>query len=87
MPQADGRVLNEALTAPANATAPTVATSTVTPSGTATGLSFEPPTDPTGATKDTALSAGTYSIELGVKDLTVNGKTYRYFDYAKAVRK
>jgi hypothetical protein len=41
----------------------------------------------TGATKDKTLSAGTYSIELGVKDLTVNGKTYRYFDYAKAVRK
>jgi hypothetical protein len=80
-------VLNEALTAPANATTPTVATSTVTPSGIATGLAFELPLDPTGATKDTALSAGTYSIELGVKDLSVNGKTYRYFDYAKAVRK
>lgn len=87
MPQADGRVLNEALATPANAMAPTVLASTVTPSGTATGLSFELPTDPTGATKDSALTAGTYSIELGVKDLTVNGKTYRYFDYAKAVRK
>ena len=52
----------------------------------ATGLSFELPTDPTGATKDTALTAGSYTINLSVKDLTVDGKTYRYFDYAKAVR-
>jgi arylsulfatase A-like enzyme len=87
MPQADGRVLNEALATPSSAATPTVATSTVNPSSVATGLSFELPTDPTGVAKDVALSAGTYSIELGVKDLTVNGKTYRYFDYAKAVRK
>ena len=86
MPQADGRVLNEALTTPASKSAPAVAASTVTPAAPATGLSFELPTDPTGATKDTTLSAGSYNINLGVKDLTVDGKTYRYFDYAKAVR-
>jgi hypothetical protein len=43
------------------------------------------PVEPTGATIDTAL-IGTYSINLAVKDLTVDGKTYRYFDYAQPVR-
>jgi arylsulfatase A-like enzyme len=86
MPQADGRVLNEALATPASTAVPAVVASTVTPAAAATGLTFELPTDPTGAAKDTALSGGTYNINLGVKDLTVDGKTYRYFDYAKAVR-
>jgi predicted AlkP superfamily pyrophosphatase or phosphodiesterase len=85
LPQADGRVLNEALVTPASTTTPTVATSTVTPASAATGLLFELPTDPTGATKDTSLT-GSYTINLAVKDLTVDSKTYRYFDYAKAVR-
>lgn len=86
MPQADGRVLNEALVTPASTATPTVTASTVAPSAAATGLQFELPTDPTGTAKDTGLSAGTYNISLAVKDLTVDGKTYRYFDYAKAVR-
>jgi arylsulfatase A-like enzyme len=85
LPQADGRIVDEALVTPASTSTPTVATSTVS-STQATALSFEMPTDPTGATKDTALTAGTYSVNLAVKDLTVDGKTYRYFDYAKAVR-
>ena len=84
MPQADGRILDEGLVRPAATGAPTLATSTVT-STTATGLSFELPTDPSGLTKDTRLS-GTYLIHLSVKDLTAAGKTYRYFDSAKAVR-
>ncbi|MDR0479407.1 MAG: alkaline phosphatase family protein [Burkholderiaceae bacterium] len=86
MPQADGRIINEALLKPASASAPTVKASTVTPTAPATGLSFELPTDPTGHTKDAALTQGTYTIDLAVKDLSVDGKTYRYFDYAKAVR-
>ncbi len=86
MPQADGRILNEALVAPASTATPTVVASVVAPAVAATGLSFELPTDPTGATKDTTLTAGTYSIHLAVKDLTVNGKAYRYFDNAAAVR-
>jgi len=85
MPQADGRVLDEGLVAPASKSTPSVAASTVT-SSTATGLAFELPTDPTGHTPDPALAAGTYAIDLAVKDLTVDGKTYRYFDYARAVR-
>ena len=31
--------------------------------------------------------AGTYDIDLAVKDLVQAGTTYRYFDYARAVRK
>jgi arylsulfatase A-like enzyme len=86
MPQADGRVLNEGLATPATKDVPTVTPSTVTPAAAATGLTFELPTDPTGAAKDTALAKGTYNIELSVKDLTVGGKSYRYFDSARAVR-
>jgi arylsulfatase A-like enzyme len=82
----DGRVLNEALAKPASSTAPTVAASTVN-SSTANGLAFELPTDPTGGSKDPALPGGTYMVALQVKDVTVDGKTYRYFDYARAVRK
>lgn len=86
MPHADGRIMNEALVSPLSQSAPSVATTTVTPDNAATGLSFELPTDPTGTAKDTSLTAGTYTINLAVKDLTVDGKTYRYFDHAKAVR-
>ena len=86
MPQADGRVLNEALASPASSATPSVAASTVNPASAANSLSFELPTDPTGVTKDTSLTTGSYTINLAVKDLTVNGKTYRYFDFAKAVR-
>ena len=85
LPQADGRVLNEALTTPETTAPAKVASSTVKPGSAATGLRFELPTDPTGKAADASLS-GSYTINLAVKDLTVNGKTYRYFDYAKAVR-
>ncbi len=86
MPQADGRVLNEALARPASTSTPTVTATTVTPSTPATGLRFELPTDPTGASTDTELRMGSYNVNLAVKDLVVDGKTYRYFDHAKAVR-
>jgi arylsulfatase A-like enzyme len=86
MPQADGRILNEALVTPASGSTPAVTSSTVT-SSTATGLRFELPTDPTGATADSSLSLGSYTINLAVKDLTMDNKTYRYFDYAKPVRR
>lgn len=86
MPQADGRIINEALVRPFSQSVPTIMASTVTPMAPATGLVFELPTDPTGATKDASRTGGTYSINLAVKDFTVDGKTYRYFDYARAVR-
>ena len=86
MPQADGRILNEALVSPRSATAPAVSPRVVSTASNATGLSFELPTDPTGATKDSARTGGSYTIQLAVKDVTVDGKTYRYFDYARAIR-
>ncbi len=85
MPQADGRILNEALVSPASKSTPITVSSSVT-SDAATGLTFELPTDPTGKTPDPFLSVGSYTIDLAVKDLTVDGKTYRYFDHARAVR-
>lgn len=87
LPQADGRVLNEALTSPATRSTPTFTTATVSPTAPATGLAFELPTDPTGAAKDAALAGGTYTIALQVKYLNIDGKSYRYFDSARAVRK
>ena len=86
MPHADGRILNEALVTPASKSIPRVIPSRVTPSSAATGLNFELPTDPTGKKKDLSMTNGSYTINLEVKDLTVDSKTYRYFDYAKAVR-
>ncbi|MFK3889222.1 alkaline phosphatase family protein [Sphingomonas sp. NPDC079357] len=86
MPQADGRVLNEALLSPRSTSAATIAPHVLTPASTATGLAFETPLDPTGATKDNKLTGGSYSIQLAVKDVTIDGKTYRYFDYARAIR-
>lgn len=86
MPQADGRVLDEALVRPRSASAASTVPHTLAPAGAASGLAFELPTDPTGATKDASKAGGSYSIQLVVKDLTVDGKTYRYFDYARAVR-
>jgi len=85
LPQADGRILYESLKSPGSSGTPTVTSSVVT-SSTATGLTFELPTDLSGTTKDTSKTAGTYSINLSVKDLVVNGNTYRYFDNAAAVR-
>jgi arylsulfatase A-like enzyme len=86
MPQADGRVLNEALARPASSSTLSVATRIVSPDVPAGGLAFKLPTDPAGAAVDTGRSAGTYSVRLVVKELSVDGKTYRYFDSAEAAR-
>lgn len=86
LPQADGRILDEALEAPASRSAPSVVAHVLRPEADAGGLRFELPTDPSGATADAAL-VGHYSAELAVKDLTVDGRTYRYFDYARALRR
>lgn len=87
MPQADGRIVDEALAQADPAARPAVTRTVLHPAAPATGLRFERPTDPTGATADPALPAGTYSIDLAVKDLTAGGRTWRYFDYARAVRR
>ncbi len=85
MPAADGRVLNEALVRPTSTRRRRCAAASSTRRRRPPDCSFKSPIDPTGATVDTALG-GTYSINLVVKDLTVDGKTYRYFDFAQPVR-
>ncbi len=86
MPQADGRVLNEALVNPRSTATATVWPHVLNPASVATGLTFETPLDPTGATKDPARSGGSYTIQLVVKDVKIDDRTYRYFDYARAIR-
>lgn len=86
MPQADGRVINEVLKNPSDSSTPSIKVSMVTPTTPATNLRFETPLDPTGKVADATLTQGIYNINLAVKDLSINGKTYRYFDYAKATR-
>lgn len=103
MPQAQGRILVEALTAPPYAATLSVSSSVKDPSAfgvaaTASGLRHESLTDQTGVLPASTaygdpvtLSAGTYSINLAVKDLVITGPngsigTYRYFDYAQPVR-
>jgi hypothetical protein len=85
LPQADGRPLLEALKAggkPCDAAGVRVQTMD---SSTVTGLTILNPTDPDGHDIDTARSS--YRFTLTSKLLVApDGKTYRYFDRAKAVR-
>ena len=87
MPQADGRVLNEGLVQPQSVSPPVAVRRVVSPTTQAIGLTFKSPIDPSGAVLDPTRPAGTYSIDLRIKELTVDGRTYRYFDSAEAVRK
>ncbi len=84
LPQADGRVLNEALKGNDGVTYP-YAQQTVTSATTATGLSVARPTSPDGTDVNTAVSSYTGSVQL--KTLTQNGQTYTYFDSAAGTRK
>ena len=86
LPSAQGRVLLEAVTRkPAE---PTLSVKTVTVEATpVSGLRFQLPTDPTGATLDSALR-GDYSAVLQMKVLDDgSGKTFTYFDQARVTRK
>ncbi|WP_204494493.1 alkaline phosphatase family protein [Archangium primigenium] len=86
LPTAQGRVLVESLLKPPSEPALTVKTVTVeaTP---VSGLQFQMPTDPSGATLDTALQ-GNYSAVLQMKQLDDGqGKTFTYFDLARVTRK
>jgi hypothetical protein len=98
MPEAAGRVLDEALIAPRSTSPPVVKASIKDPSAFgvpsfATGLRHESLTDITGETPARRvagdpedLTQGSYTIELAVKDLSQGALTYRYFDYARAIR-
>ena len=86
MPNAEGRILNEALTRPASTEPVKVKLSILTPKQLATDLKFKSPTDPSGNTPNLKHSRGIYTMNIVLKDLTVGNKTYRYLDYAKALR-
>ncbi|HEX9101783.1 MAG TPA: phosphodiesterase, partial [Polyangia bacterium] len=86
LPGANGRPLSEALVGGAAIADYTATPSTVNPAAAATGLTFQLPTDPTGATTDSTLTVGSYSINLNIKTLTKGTASWTYFDSAKAVR-
>lgn len=86
LPSAQGRVLSEALVGGSEDSAYTVTpmTSNTSP---VSGLQFQLPTDPSGATLDTGL-AGDYSATLQTKQLKdASGATYTYFDFARVTRR
>lgn len=88
LPQADGRLLDEALLTNGATVADYMSSSMMlNPASDATGLTFKVPTDPSGATNDSTLPLGTYSIDLRIKLLSRGGKSWTYFDQAKAVRR
>jgi arylsulfatase A-like enzyme len=80
LPAAAGRSLDEALLEGKAVTDYPVTPSVLAPAAAATGLSMVLPTNTADASKTT------YTFQLHVKDLTVSGQTYRYFDSAKATR-
>ena len=84
LPRADGRPLLEALRNGPGPDDYQVAARTLRPQTAATGLSLKLPTDPSG--RDVDPDKTQYTIELRTKALTYRGKTYTYFDSAKAVR-
>lgn len=85
LPQADGRVLYEALVSTLNPNNVTQQVGTGNASSSTSGLSFQSPVDPSGATLDASLT-GAYTVNLVTKKLVQGGKTYTYFDYAKVTR-
>ncbi|HET7499722.1 MAG TPA: alkaline phosphatase family protein [Kofleriaceae bacterium] len=84
LPAAVGRPLDEALVGGPELAAFDVAAQTVMPAMPATGLVMKLPTSPDGTDVDSARTS--YTIELARKDLSIGGKTYSYFDAARAVR-
>jgi arylsulfatase A-like enzyme len=84
LPRADGRPLLEALRNGPGAGDYQVVSRTLRPNSVATGISVKLPTDPSGREIDPDKKE--YTIELETKSLTYQGRTYTYFDSAKAVR-
>lgn len=84
LPNADGRVLEEALKNGPDLTQYIVTRKTYQ-SSRQTGLEIKLPTDTDGRTIDRARSS--YLVELRTKTLTRNGKTWSYFDEARAIRR
>ena len=85
LPPADGRLLLEALKGDPSESRYSVSRQVIQPKRAATGLRIRLPTDPDG--KDIDAGKSTYTFEIQTKFLTYEGKTYSYFDFAKAVRR
>jgi arylsulfatase A-like enzyme len=83
MPNAEGRVLEEALLNGPSLTQYTVRQKTYQ-SSTRTGLKMKLPTDVNGRAVDPTLTS--YFVELRTKILSRNGMSWRYFDEARAIR-
>jgi arylsulfatase A-like enzyme len=83
MPGVQGRVLEEALQSGPLVTEYSVLNKTHR-SSTKTGLTMKLPTDLDSRSTDPNLT--TYAVELKTKVLTRGGKSYTYFDHAKAIR-
>ena len=79
-PSAAGRSLDESFVGGKAVTDYTITPLSMAPAAAATGLSMVLPTNTADASKST------YTFTLKVKDLTVGGQIYRYFDSAKATR-
>jgi arylsulfatase A-like enzyme len=88
LPQADGRPLLEALVSGgANVSDYTATPSVVTSPTQASGITFQLPTNPaTPGDTDTTFTQGKYGVELHIKTLTKGTTSWKYFDFAKAVR-
>lgn len=86
LPQADGRPLLEAL-APGGlpATSYQVREAVISPKSPATGLRFAQSMRASGTMSPSAV--GTYTIQLHTKVLQVEGQSYTYFDFARAIRR
>lgn len=85
LPQADGRPLLEAINGSDKSCSSSDFSTTTVSSTTATGLTILNPEDPAGGDVDKTVSS--YQSTLHEKVLNApDGKTYTYYDYAKAVR-
>ena len=86
LPGAEGRILNEGLIKPAANEPIRVKQTILVPATIANDLKFKSPVDPTGNTPNLKHNRGIYTINVVMKELVVGTKTYRYLDYAKALR-
>ncbi len=84
LPNTDGRVLSEALITGPDMSSYSIKINDYAPQTPAEGLVLQLATSPDG--KDIDRTKSHYTILLQTKNLQQNGKTYTYFDWAKALR-
>lgn len=86
LPGAVGRPLDEALVGGPALDQFSVTTPVVMPATPAIGLVMKLPTNPDSTPGDIDVGKTTYTIQLAKKVVTAGGKTWTYFDSAKAIR-